>query len=81
MVLKFKKSEYQDRHESVSWELRLEPSPSLRDGSHTYRPSPLVGKSCPWDVESSVSGSARAQFSEQEVWTFSKVSKELWWFF
>lgn len=81
MVLKFKKSEYQDRHESVSWELKVGAQSFTEGWSHTYRPSPLVGKSCPWDVESSVSGSARAQLSEQEVWTFPKVSKELWWFF
>lgn len=58
----------------------MEPSPSLVDGSHTHRLKPLVGESYLWGAAATVNGSARVQLSEQEDWTFPKVSKELWWF-
>lgn len=81
MVLKFKKSEYQNRHESVSWELKVGAQSFTEGWEPHIQALAIGGKELPLGRGTSVSGSARAQLSEQEVWTFPKVSKELWWFF
>lgn len=50
------------------------------EGREPHREALAIGgKELPrtWKL---LSGSARVQLSEQEVWTFPKVSKELWWF-
>lgn len=79
MVLKFKKNKYQNRHRFVSWELKIGGQP-FTEGREPHREALAIGgKELPWTWKL-LSGLARVQLLEQEVWTFPKVSKELWWF-
>lgn len=68
MVLKFKKSKYQNRCPPVSWELKLGVLP-LSGGWE-----PHTGFSHWWERKLPLGYGARVQLSEQEDWAFPKIS-------